>query len=143
LLIFEETIKLDRLVVMHLVLFLLSVSASANSLALKDGLVLSGTCLGDSTTAVRFLVGDRVDTYSIASVDRISFGNSGPASAPARTHDTRAVNGYTPTLRAELLSIMEEIRLSRESNQEQHISHDHYGKCRACGYRETCRESLA
>ena len=47
---------------MRLVLFLLSVSAFADSLALKDGRVLSGTYLGGSTTAVRFLVGDRVVT---------------------------------------------------------------------------------
>ncbi len=59
-------------------------------------------------------------------------------------YDDRLVRvEYTPTLRAELLNIMEEIRLSRKSNREQHISHNHYSKCRACGYRETCRESLA
>lgn len=50
---------------------------------------------------------------------------------------------YTPALRTELLGIIEEIRFARKSSREQHISHDHYGKCRACGYRETCRESLA
>ena len=50
---------------------------------------------------------------------------------------------YTSTLRTELLNIMEEIRLARKSIWEQHISHNHCGKCRACGYRKTCRESLA
>lgn len=50
---------------------------------------------------------------------------------------------YTATLRAELLSIMEQIRLVRKSNREQHISHKDRGRCRGCGYRETCRESLA
>jgi CRISPR-associated exonuclease Cas4 len=50
---------------------------------------------------------------------------------------------YTPTVRAELLSILEEICLSRKTNREQHFSHSHHGKCRACGYRETCSESLA
>lgn len=86
---------------MRMVLFLLSVSAFADSLTLKDGLVLSGTYLGGSTTAVRFLVGDRVETYPIASVDRISFGDPGPASAPASTrpdssfHESRTANETT------------------------------------------------
>lgn len=83
---------------MQLVLFLLSVSAFADSLTLKDGRVLSGTYLGGSTTAIRFLVGDRVESYTIASIDRVSFGDSGPASPPARTHfdssphETRTAN---------------------------------------------------
>src|SRR5438270_2464834 len=98
LLIFEETIKLNRIVVMRLVLFLLSVSTFADSLTLKDGRVLSGTYLGGSTTAVRFLVGNRVETYSIGSVDRISFGDAGPASSPVHSqfdsspHDRRPAN---------------------------------------------------
>ncbi len=83
---------------MRLILFLLSVSAFADSLTLKDGRVLSGTYLVGSTTALRFLVGDRVETYPILSVDRIRFGDPGPASAPANTHfdstphDTRTTN---------------------------------------------------
>lgn len=87
---------------MRLVLFLLSVSASADSLALKDGRFLSGTYLGGSTTTVRFLVGDRVETYPIASVDRIRFGDPGPASVPGRAgldsspHEPRTAN-ETPT----------------------------------------------
>jgi hypothetical protein len=86
---------------MRLVLFLLSVSALADSLTLKGGRVLSGTYLGGSTTAVPFLVGDRVETYSISAVDRISFSEPGPASAAARTqldsspHDTRMANETT------------------------------------------------
>ncbi|MDQ2948872.1 MAG: hypothetical protein M3Y27_23500 [Acidobacteriota bacterium] len=92
---------MNRIVVMRLVLFLLSVSAFADSLTLKDGRVLSGTYLGGSTTAVRFLVGDRVETYPIAAVDRIGFGDPGPAPAPAGSgldsppHDTRTANDTT------------------------------------------------
>lgn len=86
---------------MRLVLFLLSVSAFADSLALKDGRVLSGTYLGGSTMAVRFLVGDRVETYPIGAVDRITFGDPGPASASApdrldsSPHDSRTATDNT------------------------------------------------
>jgi len=59
-------------------------------------------------------------------------------------YDDRTVRvEYTSMLRTELLSIVEEIRLGGRSNREQHISHNDRGRCRACGHRETCRESLA
>ena len=59
-------------------------------------------------------------------------------------YDDRSVRvEYTSMLRSELLSIVEEIRLARRSNREQHISHHDRRRCRACGDRESCREYLA
>lgn len=50
---------------------------------------------------------------------------------------------YTSTLRAEVLNIIDEIRVARKSKRKQHISHNYLGRCRACGYRDACNESLA
>jgi endonuclease YncB( thermonuclease family) len=42
--------------------FLLSVFALGDTLTLKDGRVISGTYLGGTTTAIRFLSADHVET---------------------------------------------------------------------------------
>jgi hypothetical protein len=83
---FSEIYKIEiRIVVIRLAILLVSVSAFADSLTLKGGRVVSGAYLGGSTTAIRFLVGDRVETYPIASVETIVFGDSAPVSRPDRS----------------------------------------------------------
>jgi hypothetical protein len=83
---FSEIYKIEiRIVVIRLAILLVSVSAFADSLTLKGGRVVSGAYLGGSTTAIRFMVGDRVETYPIASVETIIFGDSAPVSRPDRS----------------------------------------------------------
>ena len=53
--------------------FLLSVFALGDTLTLKDGRVISGTYLGGTTTAIRFLSADRVETVPISNIQRVSF----------------------------------------------------------------------
>jgi len=49
---------------------------------------------------------------------------------------------YTPQLRAELLAILEEMRRSRASGAASR-THDEPSRCRRCGYRHACDQSLA
>jgi hypothetical protein len=65
---------------MRWALFLISVLAVADTLTLKDGRVISGTFMGGTSTAIRFVVGDRVETIPIANIERIAF--DGAASSP-------------------------------------------------------------
>lgn len=53
--------------------FLLSVFALGDTLTLKDGRVISGTYLGGTTTAIRFLSADRVEMIPISDIQRVSF----------------------------------------------------------------------
>jgi hypothetical protein len=53
--------------------FLLSAFAPGDTLALKDGRVISGTYLDGTTTAIRFLSADRVETIPIHDIQRVSF----------------------------------------------------------------------
>ncbi len=53
--------------------FLLSAFALGDTLTLKDGRVISGTYLGGTTTAIRFLSADRVQTVPISNIQRVSF----------------------------------------------------------------------
>jgi CRISPR-associated exonuclease Cas4 len=48
---------------------------------------------------------------------------------------------YTPNLRARLLAILNEIRVAKRG-VECHISHGQVGRCRSCGFRFACGESL-
>ena len=48
---------------------------------------------------------------------------------------------YTSSLRRSLLVLLEEIRTAKRG-REFHIDHDCHGKCRSCGFREVCGESL-
>jgi CRISPR-associated exonuclease Cas4 len=48
---------------------------------------------------------------------------------------------YTQSIRARLLEILDDIRLARRG-AECHISHTHVDRCRSCGFRSVCGESL-
>jgi CRISPR-associated exonuclease Cas4 len=49
---------------------------------------------------------------------------------------------YTSALRKSLLGLLEQIRTAKRGG-EFHIDHNRPGKCRSCGFHETCGESLA
>ena len=53
--------------------FMLSVFALGDTLTLKYRRVISGTYLGGTTTAIRFLSADRVETIPISDIQRVSF----------------------------------------------------------------------
>jgi len=48
---------------------------------------------------------------------------------------------YTPHARGQVLLIIEEIRAARHL-QTVHRNHNCPGRCRACGFRETCKERI-
>jgi CRISPR-associated exonuclease Cas4 len=48
---------------------------------------------------------------------------------------------YTPSLRASLLALLDEMRTAKR-DEECHISHSQPSKCRSCGFRPGCGESL-
>jgi len=48
---------------------------------------------------------------------------------------------YTPWLRVRLLALLDEIRTAKR-NGECHINHNQPTKCRSCGFRTICGESL-
>lgn len=48
---------------------------------------------------------------------------------------------YTPSLRQQLLKLLEEMRAAKRVG-ELHINHNSTGKCRSCGFREVCGEGL-
>jgi CRISPR-associated exonuclease Cas4 len=49
---------------------------------------------------------------------------------------------FTPSLRASVLALLDEMRAARRG-EELHIDHNRPGKCRSCGFRSVCGESLA
>jgi hypothetical protein len=53
--------------------FLLSAFALGDTLTMKNGRVISGTYLGGTTTAIRFLSADRAETIPITDIQRVSF----------------------------------------------------------------------
>ena len=48
---------------------------------------------------------------------------------------------YTPSLRASLLVLLDEMRTARR-DEECHINHSQLSKCRSCGFRSGCGEVL-
>src|ERR1051326_1644163 len=48
---------------------------------------------------------------------------------------------FTPSLRATLLALLDEIRTAKHCG-ECHINHHQPSKCRSCGFRSVCQESL-
>lgn len=48
---------------------------------------------------------------------------------------------YTPSLRASLLALVDEMRAAKR-DEECHINHNQPSKCRSCGFRSDCGESL-
>ena len=48
---------------------------------------------------------------------------------------------YTPSLRAGLIALLDEIRTAKR-NGECHINHNQPSKCRSCGFRSVCGEGL-
>ena len=48
---------------------------------------------------------------------------------------------FTPSLRASVLALLNEMR-SAKRGEELHIDHNRPGKCRSCGFRTACGESL-
>ena len=48
---------------------------------------------------------------------------------------------YTPSLRASLLALLDEMRAAK-CNGEWHINHSQASKCQSCGFRSFCGESL-
>jgi CRISPR-associated exonuclease Cas4 len=49
---------------------------------------------------------------------------------------------YTPAMEEELLTVLDEIRLALAEGDAPR-DHDHVARCRACGYRNACDQSLA
>jgi hypothetical protein len=64
--------------------FLISALALGDTLTFKDGRVISGTYLGGTTTAIRFLSADHVETIPISNIQRINFDPGGPSSPSSR-----------------------------------------------------------
>jgi hypothetical protein len=60
--------------------FLLSAFALGDTLTLKDGRVMSGTYLGGTPTAIRFLSADHVETIPIGKIQRVTFD---PGASPS------------------------------------------------------------
>jgi CRISPR-associated exonuclease Cas4 len=56
--------------------------------------------------------------------------------------DTQLRIPYSDVDRQKLLALADEIRMCLEA-QDVHRDHRHAGRCRACGYRAACGESLA
>jgi CRISPR-associated exonuclease Cas4 len=57
-------------------------------------------------------------------------------------YDDRTIRvEYTRHLRTPLLEVLDEIRLARRGDGC-HISHTQVGRCRSCGFRSVCGESL-
>jgi hypothetical protein len=75
--------------------FLVSALALGDTLTLKDGRVMSGTYLGGTTTAIRFLSADRVETVPISYIQRIIFD---PAGRSSSSSPAAATAGATPAL---------------------------------------------
>src|SRR6185437_10990675 len=74
---------------------LLSVAlVSADQLVLTSGQVVSGSYLGGDVRAVRFAVGDRVNTYSVAEVRSIGFGAAEPAQAQPEPPEIKVPAGW-------------------------------------------------
>lgn len=48
---------------------------------------------------------------------------------------------YTPSLRASLLALLDEMRTAKR-DEECHIDHNQPGKCQSCGFRSGCGENL-
>jgi CRISPR-associated exonuclease Cas4 len=48
---------------------------------------------------------------------------------------------YTPSLRASLITLLDEIRTAKR-NGECHINHNQPSKCRSCGFSSVCGEGL-
>ena len=57
------------------------------------------------------------------------------------TDQTLRVN-FTPQLESELVDLLEDMRADGESDEVAR-SHDSAARCRGCGFREVCEESLA
>ncbi|HET8549733.1 MAG TPA: hypothetical protein VFL57_17110 [Bryobacteraceae bacterium] len=73
--------------------------AAADTLTLKSGRTVHGTYLGGDSRQIRMTVGDRVDTFAVADVEQIRFGDeSGTAAAstaPAKTPMAQAQPAQT------------------------------------------------
>jgi hypothetical protein len=64
--------------------FLISVLALGDTLTFKDGRVISGTYLGGTTTAIRFLSADHLETIPISNIQRITFDPGAGISSASR-----------------------------------------------------------
>ena len=61
--------------------------------------------------------------------------------APFRYEDRSIRVDYTPSLRARLLALLDEMRTAKR-DEEYHIDHNQPKKCQSCGFRSVCGESL-
>jgi hypothetical protein len=64
------------------VFLLLAGVGLADTVTFRDGHTVNGSFLGGDSRSIRIAVGDRVETFRVAEVDRISFGDSGQSYAP-------------------------------------------------------------
>ena len=55
----------------------------ADTVTFRDGHTVSGSYVGGDARSVRVAVGDRVETYAVGEITRISFGDGAPAAAVA------------------------------------------------------------
>jgi len=69
---------------MRWALFLASVLAFADTLTLKNGRVISGSYPGGTTTAIRFAVGDQVQTIPTTDIERLTFDNNAVSCSNAK-----------------------------------------------------------
>jgi hypothetical protein len=65
-----------------------------DTLTLKDGRVISGTYLGGTTTAIRFLSADRGETIPISDIQRVSFD---PGASTSSSSVTTPAGGVAPS----------------------------------------------
>jgi CRISPR-associated exonuclease Cas4 len=65
-----------------------------------------------------------------------------PAYGLIKYADRTVAVDFTPTLEAELSDLLDEIRADSEADDVSR-SHTSAARCRACGFREACEESLA
>src|SRR6266545_87856 len=65
--------------------FLISAFALGDTLTLKDGRVISGTYLGGTPTAIRFLSTDHVETIPISNIQRVTFDSGEPSGSGSRS----------------------------------------------------------
>jgi hypothetical protein len=71
--------------------------ASADTLMLKDGKSVQGTYLGGDSRQIRMAVGDRVQTFDVATVAEIQFGTAAAASVPAPPARAQATTATAPS----------------------------------------------
>jgi hypothetical protein len=83
------------ILIVFLGFFVAAVSASADTLEMKDGRVINGTYLGGTKAQVRFSVNGKTELYPVGEILALTFGGEAksaesPATSPAKPNETPA-----------------------------------------------------